>query len=305
MRDLIFIVGPTAVGKTDLAIALAKRLQGEIISADSVQVFRGLDIGSAKPTIEERQGIVHHLIDLVDAKDSYSVGQYAKDARDAIESVFSKGMQPIVTGGTGLYINALLYEMDLGKAASDLDFRHKMEAFAHREGNQALHEQLKAMDPEAADKIHPNNVKRVIRALEINHMTGKPMKDFKHHPQKTQAYRTLLIGLTRNRSLLYQRINKRVETMLEQGLLDEVNALKNIGLDDSFQSMQGIGYKEVLGYLNGHVAYSDMVEELKQNTRHYAKRQMTWFKRYEDMNWIDLDDICKQEEQLKTILSMI
>lgn len=304
-NQVIMIVGPTAVGKTDLSIEVAKNLNGEIISADSVQVYEHLNIGSAKPNLEEMQGIPHYLLDCVAPTEPFSVGTYEKKAKALIKEIQGRGKVPIVTGGTGLYINALLFEMDFGGVVSNPDVRNDLEEKARSIGNEALHQILREKDPVAADKIHPNNLKRVIRALEIIESTGMTIGDFSKDPQITTAYDPVLIGLNRSRMKLYARINKRVDMMLNQGLVNEVESLKNMGLDDSYQSMQGIGYKEVLGYLDGRYTYEVMVTMLKQNSRRYAKRQLTWFKRYPNMNWIDLDTFKTSEDALKSILSYI
>jgi len=304
MQKIIIIVGATAVGKTALSLALAEKLQTEIISADSVQIYKGLNIGSAKPSLEEMQGIPHHLIDCVAATETFSVSDFASQAKAAIGALHEKGKIPIIVGGTGLYVNSLIYDMNFGLSCADDVFRMEMEALAKIEGNLAVHERLTQVDPASAMRIHPNNLKRVIRALEVNHITGKPFADFASEPTKTKDYEVILIGLTRPRDDLYARINARVLLMLEAGLVDEVNNLKNSGLDDSFQSMQGIGYKEVLSYLNGQIAYEAMVQEIQQGSRNYAKRQMTWFKRYEDIHQIDLQAVTI-EMALTEILSII
>lgn len=304
-NKVLFLVGPTAVGKTDLSLDMAEKLNGEIISADSVQIFKSLNIGSAKPTMEEQRGVKHHLIDFLDPQSTFSVAEYRKQAKSIISDILSRGKTPIVAGGTGLYINALIYDMDFGEVVSDPHYRLKLEATAEEKGAEYLHDQLKALDPEAAEKIHFNNVRRVVRALEVNHITGKPMKDFSKDPQKTQDYETILVGLTRARMKLYGRINQRVDLMLEAGLIEEVEALKNQGLDDRFQSMQGIGYKEVLGFLSGKYEKDVMVSLLKQNTRRYAKRQLTWFKRYEEIHWLALDQVKSPEERLDFVLRLM
>lgn len=289
MNKLIIIAGPTAVGKTDLSIALAKELNTEIISADSVQIYKGLDIGSAKPTKEEMQGIPHHLMDFLPPEMPFSVSDYVKGAKSEISRLHALGKTPVVVGGTGLYINGLLYDMTFGETHSDDAFREQMEQVYRECGVEALHERLIQCDPDAANRIHPNNVKRVIRALEIVHVTGKPMGDFAIDLVPTQDYEVILVVLTRDRETLYDRINKRVLMMFEVGLLDEVKKLKNLGLDDSYQSMQGIGYKEVLAYLNGLITYETLVDEIQKGSRHYAKRQLTWFKRYTNSIVINLD----------------
>jgi tRNA dimethylallyltransferase len=305
MDKVIFIVGPTAVGKTDVSIELAKALNGEIVSADSVQIYKKLNIGSAKPTPEEMDGIPHHLLDFVDPDSSFSVSDYTRLAKGVIQEVRSRGKTPIVTGGTGLYVNALLYDMDFGKIESDEDYRNTLEQIAEDQGKEALHQMLEAIDPEAAGKIHANNLRRVIRALEINKRTGKPMSDFATDPIPTADYETIIIGLTRSRLKLYGRINKRVDIMLESGLIEEVKKIKNDGIDGSYQSMQGIGYKEVLDYLEDKYDFDTMVTVLKQSSRRYAKRQMTWFRRYRDMEWIDLDKFTSVKDITEEILSKI
>lgn len=303
-KYVVFLVGPTAVGKTDLAIELAKSLSTEIISCDSVQIYKNLDIGSAKPSEEEKAGVVHHLLDFVDPKASFSVSDYREKALVEIDRLLEAGKVPVVTGGTGLYMNALIYEMDFGTSCSDEGYRKELEEFADKHGGEALHARLEAIDQEASARIHPNNIRRVIRALEVNHVSGQNMGDFSSDPVLTDRFIPVLIGLKRQRMKLYGRINKRVDLMLEQGLIDEVKNLKNLGLDDTFQSMQGIGYKEVLGYLEGRYDLDLMVSLLKQSTRRYAKRQMTWFRRYAQMNWIDLDELT-QTEALRAILSRL
>lgn len=295
MNKIICIVGPTAVGKTDTAIALAKKLHTDIISADSVQIYQSLDIGSAKPTQEEMCGIVHHMLDFVSPFDTFSVSDYVDLAKQHIMKLHENGKTPIIVGGTGLYINGLIYDMHFGAQASDDQFRKNMEQIAEVEGVESLHARLSEIDPEAATKIHPNNSRRVIRALEINHLTGKPVSDFSTEPQLTTDYEVVLVGLTRSRESLYDRINRRVDIMFQMGLLEEVKKLKNDGLNDRYQSMQGIGYKEVLAYLQDAYSYEEMKALIAQNSRHYAKRQMTWFRRYPMMHWIDIEGKTTEE----------
>ncbi len=304
MQKIIIIVGPTAVGKTELSLALAEKLQTEILSADSVQIYKRLDIGSAKPTIEEMRGIPHHLIDCVAATETFSVSDYAALAKAEIARLHEKGQIPIIVGGTGLYVNSLIYDMHFGASCADDAFRLQMENLAKNHGNTAVHDLLNQVDPVAAARIHPNNLKRVIRALEVNHITGKPFADFASEPSKTKDYEVVLIGLVRPRDRLYARINERVMLMLEAGLVNEVKNLKNSGLDDSFQSMQGIGYKEVLSYLDGLTTYDEMVEAIRQGSRNYAKRQMTWFKRYSEIHFIDLQEETT-DMAIREILSII
>lgn len=305
MNKIIILAGPTAVGKTDLSISLAKALDTEIISADSVQIYKKLDIGSAKPTLEEMAGVPHHLIDHVSPFDRYSVSEYAEDAKKVISALHKKGKIPLIVGGTGLYINALMYDMDFGEALEDLAYREKMTKLANEKGNEYIHNMLKDVDPQAADRIHANNLKRVIRALEINHVSGQKTGDFANQNTLTKDYEIYLFGLTRSREKLYARINQRVDIMMTLGLVQEVEALKNLGLNDSNQSMQGIGYKEVLGYLNHLYDYDTMVSLLKQSSRRYAKRQMTWFKRYPHLMPIDLEVNTRHEDIVRIILQKI
>lgn len=286
---VILIGGPTAVGKTKTSIELAKRLGGEIISADSMQIYKYMDIGSAKPSIEEREGIPHHLLDFVDPREPFSAADFKRLAEAAIEDIHSRGKISIVVGGTGLYMNALLYEMDFSEVTDDSEERKALKAFAETEGNEALHDKLKALDPEAAERIHPNNVKRVIRAIEVASNAEKGVQDFKTALIPNERYDFYLMGLTGDRAKLYDRINRRVLLMFDQGLIDELKFLKNLGLDDSFTSMKGIGYKEIFPYLEGLKPLEQVVTDIQQNSRNYAKRQLTWFRRYPDLKWYDVD----------------
>jgi tRNA dimethylallyltransferase len=246
-------------------------------------------------------GVPHHLIDCIDPKQPFSVSDYAKAAHAVIDDIFERSLQPIVVGGTGLYVNALLYDMDFGEAPADEHYRAMLEKSLVEKGEQHLYEMLLNVDPDAAHRIHPNNVRRVIRALEVQHVTGQPMSDFSTAPTRHSRFESVLIGLTRDRATLYERINLRVDLMLEAGLIDEVKNLKKIGITDRNQSMQGIGYKEVSGYLDGLYDEMTMVALLKRNSRRYAKRQLTWFKRYPDIHWIEVD----QKPHIETILSII
>ena len=305
MKKVVILAGPTAVGKTDLSLALAKALQTEIISADSVQIYEHLNIGSAKPTAEELAMVPHHLIDFISPFNTYSVSDYVKDAKNAIKRLHGQGKIPVIVGGTGLYINALIYEMDFGESIGDAIYRDQMMLLAEREGHLFLHDKLKQIDHEAAERIHPNNIRRVVRALEINHVTGRPMGDFSTDLTYTKDYEFFLFGLTRDREKLYSRINKRVDLMLDAGLVEEVSLLKNQGLNDSYQAMQGIGYKEVLGYLNHLYDFDMMVSLMKQSSRRYAKRQLTWFKRYECLTPIDVEAFKCPDDIVQIILSKI
>ncbi len=302
---VIAIVGPTAVGKTDISIKLAKKLNGEIINLDSVQIYKELNIGSAKPSSEELEEIPHHLIDCIEPNESFTVSDYKRLAEIKIKEISAKGKVPILVGGTGLYLNSLYYEMDFNKVNQDLEYRNELEALAQNEGKEAVYEILKKVDPNSADKIHPNNLKRVIRALEINKISGSNKKDYKTNLKLNNEYEFILVGLNMNRRKLYARINKRVDLMIENGLIEEVIKLKNMGLDDSFNSMKGIGYKEVLAYLDNMYNHETMIKLIKQNSRHYAKRQLTWFKQYDTMNWFILDDYSNTEDIIEDIESYI
>ncbi|MEG0372818.1 tRNA (adenosine(37)-N6)-dimethylallyltransferase MiaA [Enterococcus viikkiensis] len=282
---IITIVGPTAVGKTSLSIDLARRFNGEIISGDSLQVYRGLDIGTAKVTIEEMAGIPHHLIDVREIHDSYSAADFQQEARLAIEDISQRGKLPIVVGGTGLYIQSLLWDYKLGREGEvdDTGLREKYESFAEENGNRALWQQLQAVDPLAAEKIHFNNRKKVIRAMEVFELTGHSILEPKEQPQK--LYDSFMIGLNTDREILYQRINQRVDIMVAQGLLDEAEKLAGT---PEVQAAQGIGYKELFPYFAGNITLESALEEIKLHSRRYAKRQLTWFRNRMSVNWYDL-----------------
>ncbi len=301
-RIVTVIAGPTAVGKTKYAIEVAKAFDGEIVSCDSMQLYKYMDIGSAKPTKEELSQVKHHLVDVIDPAKAFSVASYQKLAKEAIESIFSQNKNPIVSGGTGLYVNSLLYDMDFSNTSQNLDLRKSLEEEHERFGPEFLHKKLEALDPEAALRIHPNNVKKIIRAIEGAYSGGK-IKDFKSCTEKCKDYEVNLIILTRNREELYDRINKRVDTLVALGLFEEVQSLLDRGLSEGDISMKGIGYKEIIGHLNGQYGKEDAIELIKKNTRHFAKRQITWFKRYEDAKWFDIsnypDEDIAIEEMLK------
>lgn len=280
MQKIIILTGPTAVGKTNLSIRLAKEIGGEIISADSMQVYKGMDIGTAKVTVKEQDGIKHHLIDILDPLESFSVADFTKYATNSIQDIASRGSIPIIVGGTGFYIQALYKNIDFVETIENLELVENLEKYVHAYGPIALHNRLKDIDPLSADAIHPNNVKRVIRAIEYYETTQQKMSDHNlHQSQNEPVYDMLYYVLTMDRSKLYERINFRVEQMLEQGLILEVTSLQAKGLSKEHQSMQGIGYKECLQYLDGDCSYEEMIALIKQNSRHYAKRQLTWFRR--------------------------
>lgn len=289
-REIVIVAGPTAVGKTEYAIRLAEELTGEIVSADSMQLYRHMDIGSAKPTASERARVKHYLVDEIEPSEPFSAALYQRKAKAAIEEIFSRGKLPIICGGTGLYVNSLIYDMDFSEQPRIDGRREALEEEARVRGNQSLHEKLKELDPEAAARIHPNNVKKVIRALEVMECGGRGIPEFQQSFVKTQDYGCILIGLRRDREELYDRINRRVDILLETGLIDEIHSLLDRGLTEENISMKGIGYKELIAYFHGEYPLAEAVRLVKRNTRHYAKRQMTWFCRLSDMKWFKLSE---------------
>lgn len=304
MRKIIVVAGPTAVGKTKYAIETAKAFNGEIVSCDSMQLYKYMNIGSAKPTPEEQAEVKHWLVDEIDPKEPFSVARYAQMAKAAIEDIFSRGKTPVIEGGTGLYLNSLLYEMDFSGASVDTELRDTLLNEAELFGPEYIYNKLKEADPKAAERIHPNNVKKVIRALE-GAISGKNIVDFKNCQEKCKDYDTILIGLTRNRPELYDRINQRVDIMIEEGLFHEVEELLEMGLDESDISMKGIGYKEIIGYFDGLYGQKEAIELIKKNSRHLAKRQLTWFRRYEDTKWFNLSEYESDEAAVGEIIGWV
>lgn len=290
-KKLIILTGPTAVGKSELAVKLAKEISGEIISADSMQVYRHMDIGSAKILPEEMAGVPHHLINVLDPIDEFNVVVFQKMAKNAMEKIWQKGHVPILTGGTGFYIQAVLYDIDFTHNDEDSHFRRQLEQLAKNEGNEILYEYLKQIDPESCESIHPNNVKRVIRAIEFYEKTGKKISQHnREQHENLSPYCFAYFVLNDERSKLYERIDKRVEKMLTQGLVTEVENLKNMGCTRDMVSMQGLGYKEILDYLNGNCSLEEAVYLIKRDTRHFAKRQLTWFRREKEVTWINIQE---------------
>lgn len=288
MEKIMMIVGPTASGKTAMSIEMAKKYDGEIISADSVQIYKGLDIGSAKILPEEMQGITHHMIDIVSPFEAYSVSDYKKAVKECIRDVIKRGKMPIIAGGTGFYIHSVLYDMDFQAVSPNESLREELTAFAQEKGAMALYDKLSALNSELAQNVHPNNVKRVIRAIEIA-LSSKKTSDFKTFEQNaTLNYDVDMRVLTMPREKLYERINLRVDKMMDDGLVDEVKNLVKMGLDRSFQSMSSIGYKEIIAYLEGESSLEQAIALIKQKSRNYAKRQLTWFKKYKFANWLDV-----------------
>lgn len=306
LDNVIVILGPTASGKTKLSIELAKDIRGEIVSADSMQIYKYMDIGTAKPDEEEKQGIKHYLIDEVTPDSEFCVARFQQLAKNYIDDIIDRSKVPIVSGGTGLYIDSLIYNIEFGDTICDWELREKLKNEALEKGNEYLHNKLKEIDPEAAEKIHMNNVKRVIRAIEVYTYTKKTIsmhqKESRRNPPK---YNFTIFGLRMDREKLYERINQRVDLMMEKGLVQEVKKLVEMGYDNSTIAMQGIGYKEILSYLKGEITLDEAIYVLKRDTRHYAKRQLTWFNRMEDVTWIDIDQNSNLTEIIKNIKEVI
>lgn len=301
---ILILTGPTAVGKTALSIELSKVLGGEIISADSMQIYRKMDIGSAKISQEEMDSVVHHMIDVVDPDEDFSVADFHDMASQIISDIHKRGKLAIVTGGTGLYLNSLVYDMDFGGTNSDPSVRKELEEILNDKGKDYLYRLLQDLSPEAAKRIHPNNTKRVIRAIEV-YRTGGEMGDFSNDLKYNPKFDAKIIVLNKDRSILYDRINQRVDMMFDMGLLDEVKGLHQMGYTSQMQSMKGIGYKEVLEYFDGKMTLEESIDILKQGTRRYAKRQITWFKRYENALWLDLDKVTELDDQIEAIKDFI
>ena len=287
-KPMIVLSGPTAVGKTALSIELAKKVNGAIISADSMQVYKYMDIGSAKIMPEEMCGVKHYLIDALEPTDEFNIVVFQKMAKAALEEIYANGQIPIIAGGTGFYIQALLYDIDFENQDTNEAYRAELEQIAKEQGNEVLHKRLQEVDPVSAEKIHANNVKRVIRALEFYELTGKPISEHNEaEQQKESPYNFAYFVLTDEREHLYRRIDLRVDLMLKNGLLEEVQRLKDMGYHRGMVSMQGLGYKEILDYLDGKCTLEEAIYILKRETRHFAKRQLTWFRREKEVIWVD------------------
>lgn len=303
--NLLVLVGPTAVGKTALSLDIARTFDCEIISGDSMQVYRGMDIGTAKATPEERARVRHHLIDIRDPDEPFSVSDWQREAREAIADIHARGKLPFVVGGTGLYIESLCYGYAFHEGGRDPAFRERMRAYVAAFGNEALHRKLAEVDPPAAERLHPNDVRRIIRALEVYEQTGRTQTE--HHAAQTREspYRLCLIGLAMERHKLYARIGERVDAMIRQGLVEEVKRLLACGFDDTMTAMQGLGYKEIAAHLRGELTLEEAADVLKRNTRRFAKRQLSWFRRMADIHWVDVTDSQKKAEHLRTINAII
>ena len=304
MTPLIILTGPTAVGKTDLSIQLAKAVDAEIVSADSMQIYKYMDIGSAKVTEEEMQGVKHYLVDEIEPDMPFSVSEYKRMAEEYIDEIFSRGKNVIVTGGTGLYLNSLIYDMDFGKSDANQELREELNKELEENGPAYMYEKLVSLDKDAAERIHPNNTKRVIRAIEVA-MSGEKMNDFSKDLRYNKKYRPIIIVLNRDRQALYDRINLRVDIMLKNGLIEEVKGLLEKGYTKDMISMQGIGYKEIIKYFDGEYTLDEAIEIIKRDSRRYAKRQLTWFRRYEDAKWFEIDKFDSAEELKDAVVSYV
>ncbi len=305
-RPLVILTGPTAVGKTALSIALAKAIDGEIVSADSMQVYRHMDIGSAKITEAEMAGVPHHLIDVLEPTEAFNVVIFQKLAKEAMAGIYERRRIPILVGGTGFYIQAVLYDIDFTENDEDTSLREELEAFAAREGAEALYARLKAVDPASCESIHAHNVKRVIRALEFYEKTGQPISAHNEaQRQNASPYRFAYFVLNDRREEIYQRIDLRVEQMLAAGLVDEVRRLKEMGCTKDMVSMQGLGYKEILRYLEGELTPEEAVYLIKRDTRHFAKRQLTWFRREKDVIWLNKQEIDQNGQDTLSVMQEI
>ena len=304
-KPLIILTGPTAVGKTALSIELAKAVNGEMISADSMQVYRTLDIGTAKIKPEEMEGITHYLIDVLDPTEDFNVFRFQQLAKEALEKIYAKGKIPIVVGGTGFYIQALLYDIAF-EETEESAYRKELEQYAKINGAHALHEQLKEIDPVSYQEIHENNVKRVIRALEFYHDTGYPISTHNALERKKESpYNFAYFVLNDDRQKLYDRIELRIDQMLKEGLVEEVRSALAYGCTKKMVSMQGLGYKEIIPYLEGSCSLEDAVYILKRDTRHFAKRQLTWFRREQDVIWVVKTEQATTKEQLAYMMEQL
>ncbi|WP_074103837.1 tRNA (adenosine(37)-N6)-dimethylallyltransferase MiaA [Paenibacillus sp. P3E] len=304
-RRVLVLLGPTAVGKTRLSLEMAEAYNAEIISGDSMQVYRGMDIGTAKIKPEEMMGIPHHLIDIHNPQDSYSAAEFQEQGGRLIEEISRKGKLPFIVGGTGLYIESLCYGFRFSEAVADEAFRSEQDAFAEAHGAEALHARLAAVDPVSAARLHPNDRRRIIRALEIHHQTKVTLSESHADQKKESPYELCLIGLTMDRKILYKRIEDRIDQMLAEGLVTEVEGLLQRGYSKSLVSMQGLGYKEIAAYLAGEMTLDEAVTLLKRDTRRFAKRQLSWFRHMKEIQWIDVDETQDFSENFAKIRAKI
>lgn len=302
-KPLIVLTGPTAVGKTKLSIALAKAVNGEIISADSMQVYRYMDVGSAKITPDEMDGVPHHLVDVLEPTEDFNIVLFQQLAKKSMEEIYSKGRIPILVGGTGFYIQAITRDIDFTQSEQDDSYRKELEALAAKKGSSFLHDMLASVDPKSAEDIHENNVKRVIRALEFYKQNGTRISEHNEEQKEhVSPYNLAYFVLNAPRPLLYERIDARVDDMLKNGLVEEVKTLQRMGCHRGMVSMQGLGYKEILAWLEGEYPYDEAVRILKRDTRHFAKRQLTWFRREGEVTWVDKDKFDYNDSQILTYM---
>lgn len=302
-KPLIVLTGPTAVGKTKLSIALAKAVNGEIISADSMQVYRYMDVGSAKITPDEMDGVPHHLVDVLDPTEDFNIVLFQQLAKKSMEEIYSKGRIPILVGGTGFYIQAITRDIDFTQSEQDDSYRQELEALAAEKGSSFLHDMLASVDPKSAEDIHENNVKRVIRALEFYKQNGTRISEHNEEQKEhVSPYNLAYFVLNAPRPLIYERIDARVDEMLKNGLVEEVKTLQRMGCHRGMVSMQGLGYKEILTWLEGEYPYDEAVRILKRDTRHFAKRQLTWFRREGEVTWVDKDKFDYNDSQILTYM---
>lgn len=298
-KPLVVLTGPTAVGKTKLSISLAKALNGEIISADSMQVYKYMDIGSAKITEKEMDGVPHHLIDVLSPFEEFHIVRFQELAKKAMEDIYNRGKTPVFVGGTGFYIQAITKDIDFTEGEEDKQYREELSRLSAEKGNEFLHEMLREVDKKSAEEIHANNVKRVIRALEFYKENGFPISQHNEEQKQNETpYNLAYFVLNAPRDLLYERIDRRVDEMMENGLVKEVQKLKDMGCRREMTSMQGLGYKEILSFLDGEIPLDEAVRILKRDTRHFAKRQLTWFRRESNVVWVDKDKFAFNDEKI-------
>lgn len=308
-KPLVILTGPTAVGKTALSIGLAKQINGEIISADSMQVYKKMNIGTAKITKEEMQGVKHYLVDEIMPDEAFNVVKFKKRAKECVKEIYEKGKIPIIVGGTGFYIQSILYDINFTEAAQDTTYREELQTIASERGEEGidyLFSLLKKVDSKSAETIHKNNVKRVIRALEYYHQTGQKISEHNEEQRQQESpYNFAYLVLNDERATLYSRIDKRIDQMLEMGLVEEVTTLYKEGYNKDLVSMQGLGYKEIIDYIEGNTTLLEAVTILKRDTRHFAKRQLTWFKRERDVIWLDKNTFPNEDELLKSVIEVL
>ena len=303
MNDLFILAGPTAVGKTEISIKLAQRLNGEIISADSMQVYKSMDVGSAKISKEEMRGVPHHLIDIIEPSEDFSVAEFKVRAESVIDDITNRNKLPMLVGGTGFYINSLIYNYNFASTNKDEGYREHLTKLAITKGNEYVHNMLEDIDKESYKKLYPNDLKRVIRALEVHQVSGKPISEFTAEQDILAIpYNVNYFVLNMERQKLYSRINARVDIMMKNNLVEEVIKLKEMGYTPDMQSMKGIGYKEILYYLSNEISLNEAVEMIKQGSRNYAKRQLTWFRKDSRINWINKDDFSSDDEIVEYII---